>query len=88
MFPGGAIFVPSPPKTGTNLRHPLPPQSLNDYIVVTTVDEYILKSAYHTVKKGCAGYEDLRRPENINPLREVDVQRNSLTLPPWNTLRD
>ena len=22
MSPGGAIFVPSPPKTGTNLRHP------------------------------------------------------------------
>ena len=27
---GGAIFVPSPFKTGTNLRHPRPPQSLND----------------------------------------------------------
>ena len=30
MSPGGAIFVPSPPKTGTNLRHPRPPLSLND----------------------------------------------------------
>ena len=30
MSPGGAIFGPSPFKTGTNLRHPLPPQSLND----------------------------------------------------------
>ena len=30
MSPGGAIFVPSSPKTGTNLRHPRPPQSLND----------------------------------------------------------
>ena len=38
---------------------------------VTTVDEYILKSAYHTLKKGCAGHEDLRRPENRNPLHEV-----------------
>ena len=27
---GEAIFVPSPPKTGTNLRQPRPPQSLND----------------------------------------------------------
>ena len=27
MSPGGAIFVPSPPKTGTNLRHRRPPQS-------------------------------------------------------------
>ena len=43
-------------------------------IVVTTVDEYTLKSAYHTVKKGCAGLEDLRRPENRNPLREVAVK--------------
>ena len=25
MSPGGAIFVPSPPKTGTNFRHPRPP---------------------------------------------------------------
>ena len=30
MSPGGAIFVPSPPETGTNLRHPRHPQSLND----------------------------------------------------------
>ena len=30
MSPGGTIFVPSPPKTETNLRPPPPPQSLND----------------------------------------------------------
>ena len=29
MSPGGAIFVPFPPKTGTNLLHPRSPQSLN-----------------------------------------------------------
>ena len=29
MFPVGAIFVPFPLKTGTNMLHPLPPQSLN-----------------------------------------------------------
>ena len=29
MSPVGAIFVPFPPKTGTNLLHPPPPQSLN-----------------------------------------------------------
>ena len=29
MSPVGDVFVPSPPKTGTNLLHPLPPQSLN-----------------------------------------------------------
>ena len=29
MSPVGAIFVPFPPKTGTNMLHPLPPQSLN-----------------------------------------------------------
>ena len=28
--PSGAMFVPSPPKTGTNLWHPRPPQLLND----------------------------------------------------------
>ena len=42
--------------------------------VVTTVDQYSLKSAYYTMKKGCAGHEDLRRPENRNPLREVAVK--------------
>ena len=30
LSPGGAIFVPSPFRTGTNLLHPRPPQSLND----------------------------------------------------------
>ena len=29
MSPVGAIFVQSPPETGTNLLHPHPPQSLN-----------------------------------------------------------
>ena len=29
MSPGEAIFVPSSPKTGINLRDPRPPQSLN-----------------------------------------------------------
>ena len=29
MSPVGAIFVPFPPKTGTNMLHPLPPKSLN-----------------------------------------------------------
>ena len=29
MSPVGAIFVPFPPKTGTNVLHPLSPQSLN-----------------------------------------------------------
>ena len=29
MSPIGAIFVPSPPKTWTNLLHPRPSQSLN-----------------------------------------------------------
>ena len=30
MSRGGAIFVPSSTKTGINLRHSRPPQSLND----------------------------------------------------------
>ena len=35
MSPEGAIFVPFPPKPGTNMLHPLPPpQSLNLSIVV------------------------------------------------------
>ena len=29
MSPVGAIFVPFPPKTGTSLLNPRPPQSLN-----------------------------------------------------------
>ena len=37
----------------------------------TAVDEYILKSAYHTVKKGRDSHEDPRRPKKRNPLREV-----------------
>ena len=34
MFLVGAIFVPSPPKTGTNLLHPCPPQLLNGSEIV------------------------------------------------------
>ena len=34
ICPGGAIFVPFPPKTGTNLRHPRPSQMLNDSLVL------------------------------------------------------
>ena len=49
-------------------------QARTGCIVVTTVDEYTLKSAYHTVQKACAGHEDLSRPENRNPLRDVDVK--------------
>ena len=30
MSPAGTIFVPFPPKMGTNLLHPLAPQSLKD----------------------------------------------------------
>ena len=30
MSPGEANFGPSSPTTGINLRHPRPPQSLND----------------------------------------------------------
>ena len=33
MSPVGAIFVPSPLKTGTNLLHPLPLQSLNGSVL-------------------------------------------------------
>ena len=32
MSPVGAIFVPFPPKTGTNMLHYLPPQSLNLFL--------------------------------------------------------
>ena len=32
----GAIFVPFPPKTETNLLHPLPPQSLNGPGILAT----------------------------------------------------
>ena len=42
MSPGGASFVPSSPKTGTNLRHPRHPQSLNDSspMVITLGQQY------------------------------------------------
>ena len=32
MSPVGATFVPFPPKTGTKLLHPRPPQSLNGFV--------------------------------------------------------
>ena len=43
------------------------------YCRVPTVDDYTLKSALHTVKKGCDSHEDLRRKER-NSLREVAVK--------------
>ena len=39
MFPVGAIFVPFPPKTGTNMLHSLPPQSLNLYTQLSMIFE-------------------------------------------------
>ena len=33
-------------------------------VVVKTVDEYTLKSAYHTAKKGCAGHRDVQKRES------------------------
>ena len=45
-----------------------------DIAVLQTVDEYTLKSAYHTVKEGSDDHEDLRHPENRSPLREVAVK--------------
>ena len=49
ISPGGAIFVPSP-KTGINLRHPRPPQSLNDFAALAevTMDQFICASLFHT----------------------------------------
>ena len=46
----------------------------NITVLHTAVHEYTLKSAYHTVKKGCDSHEDPRCPENRNPLREVAVK--------------
>ena len=43
-------------------------------VLHTVVHEYTLKSAYHTVKKGCDSHEDPRRSENGNPLREVAIK--------------
>ena len=37
MSPGGAVFVPSLTRAGTNLRHSQPPQSLNDSCGLSTV---------------------------------------------------
>ena len=51
MYPVGAIFVPSPLKTGTNLLHPLPPQSLNGADVPSMV--------WPILTKICSGYEKL-----------------------------
>ena len=42
MSPGGSVFAPSSPKTGTNLRHPRPPQSLNDFGVRLLLDEWLV----------------------------------------------
>ena len=46
-------------------------------IVVTTVDECTLKSAYHTVKKGCGGHEDVRKRESSG----LQTTRRSAGLP-------
>ena len=46
-------------------------------IVVTTVDEHTLKSAYHTVKKRCAGREDVQKRESSR----LHIARRSAGLP-------
>ena len=37
------MFVPSPPKTGTKLRHP-PPHSLNDFLFPSCTWYYVVSS--------------------------------------------
>ena len=46
MSPVGAIFVPSPLKTGTNLLHPRSPESLNDSGGVHTFMNYSLRMGW------------------------------------------
>ena len=48
--------------------------SQNITVLHIAVDQYTLKSAHHTVKKGCDSLEDPKPPENRNPLREVVVK--------------
>ena len=45
-------------------------------IVVTTVDEYTLKSAYNTAKKGCAGHDVQKRESSW-----LQIARRSTGLP-------
>ena len=51
---GGATFAPSPPQTGTTLRQPRNPSSLNDFGVIlqmrssTTTHSYTKKARAHT----------------------------------------
>ena len=51
MSPVGAISVPFPPETGTNLFHPRPYQSLNGSAVLVCLVQncYSATSATHTL---------------------------------------
>ena len=40
MFPVGAIFVPFPTKTGTNLLHPPPPPPIVELVVIKNKSRY------------------------------------------------
>ena len=77
MSPGGAIFVPSPWKTGTILRHPRPPQSLNDSILLSRIAAPLVAVA------GTGAGEDRTVSGDALPSLGVDAPPNkgSLTSP-------
>ena len=77
MSPGGAIFVPSPPKAGTNLRHPRPPQSLNDSRTSVGAEADVNWPAHRLDNKDCttgrmAGVESSLWPDLRARAKEVE----------------
>ena len=89
MSPGGAFFVQSPPpKTGTNLRHPRPPQSLNDSFDITAfqlglrpnhVPEISMKECFRNMPARLTGIDDV--DDSVVPsLTETEGQPDTVKM--------
>ena len=57
MFPVGTVFVPLPPKTGSNLLQPRPPLIVERVVIVG--DEALKYPFGRAVQQGSSGSENL-----------------------------
>ena len=80
MSTEGAIFVPSPPKTGTNFRHPPPSQSLNDssYEQRAAVTDSFVAKGYGRVEDEGGTRRSDRPAKSSSPTLECHVCHMSL----------
>ena len=82
MSPGGALFVPSPPKTGTKLRHPRPPNcwTTQDGTAETVSRDQILRRerGQGNVYFPCStDHEQDRQPYPVDPYSVIIFDEHS-----------